>query len=88
MWQNLIGDISKSDWRSFNTFSPRHVASFDWPKCFDFQGDTCNTRLDCMRHRLHVPGCLRHRLHMLDRLRHRLHVLDCLCNRLRALMCD
>ena len=60
MWQNLIGDMCQSDWRSFNTFSPRHVASFDWPKCFDFQGDTCNTRLDCMRHRLHVPGCLRH----------------------------
>ena len=33
--------VSHSDWGSFKTFSPRHVASFDWPKCFDFQGDTC-----------------------------------------------
>ena len=33
--------VSQFGWRSFKTFSPRHVASFDWPKCFDFQGDTC-----------------------------------------------
>ena len=33
--------VSQSDWRGFETFSLRHVASFDWPKCFDFQGDTC-----------------------------------------------
>ena len=33
--------VSHSDWGSFKTFSPRHVASFDWPKCFDFQGNTC-----------------------------------------------
>ena len=33
--------VSQSDWRGFKTFSPTHVTSFDWPKCFDFQGDTC-----------------------------------------------
>ena len=33
--------MSQSDLRSFKTISPRHVASFDWPKCLDFQGDTC-----------------------------------------------
>ena len=33
--------MSQSDLRGFKTFSPRHVASFDWPKCFDFQGNTC-----------------------------------------------
>ena len=33
--------MSQPDWRSFKTFPPRHVASFDWPKCFYFQGDTC-----------------------------------------------
>ena len=33
--------MAESDWKRFKTFSPRHVASFDWPKCFDFQGDTC-----------------------------------------------
>ena len=33
--------MSQSDWRIFKTFFPRHMASFDWPKCFDFQGDTC-----------------------------------------------
>ena len=33
--------VVKSNWRSFKTFSPRHVASVDWLKCLDFQGDTC-----------------------------------------------
>jgi len=33
--------VSQFDWRGFKTFTPRYVASFDWLKCFDFQGDTC-----------------------------------------------
>ena len=33
--------MSQSNWRIFKTFSPRHMATFDWPKCLDFQGDTC-----------------------------------------------
>ena len=33
--------MSQPDWRSFKTFSPRHMASFNWPKCLNFQGDTC-----------------------------------------------
>ena len=34
MWQSLIG-------RALRLFSPRHVESFDWLKCLDFQGETC-----------------------------------------------
>ena len=33
--------VSQSDWRRFKIFFPRYVASFKWPKCFDFQDDTC-----------------------------------------------
>ena len=33
--------MSQHDWRSFKTFPPRHMASFDWLKCLNFQGDTC-----------------------------------------------
>ena len=41
-WQNLIGDMCHSlIGGDLRLFSPRHAASFDWPKCFDFQGDTC-----------------------------------------------
>ena len=42
MWRSLIGDMCHSlIGGAFKTFSPRHVALFDWLKCFDFQGDTC-----------------------------------------------
>ena len=33
--------MSQPDWRSFKTFSSRHMASFDWLKRLNFQGDTC-----------------------------------------------
>ena len=33
--------ISQPDWRSFKTFPPRHMVSFNWPKCLNFQGDIC-----------------------------------------------
>ena len=29
--------MSQFEWRSFKTFSPGHTASFDWPKCLNFQ---------------------------------------------------
>ena len=41
MWRSLIGDMCHSLMEELKTFSPRHMASFDWPKCFDFQGNTC-----------------------------------------------
>ena len=41
-WRSLIGGMCHSlIGRAFKTFSPRHVASYDWLKCFDFQGDKC-----------------------------------------------
>ena len=33
--------VLQFDWRGFKTYFPRHVVSYYWPKCFDFQGDTC-----------------------------------------------
>ena len=33
--------VSQSDWRSFKDLSPRHMASFDWLKCLNFRGATC-----------------------------------------------
>ena len=42
MWRNLIGDMSHSlIGGGLRFFFPRYVASFKWPKCFDFQDDTC-----------------------------------------------
>ena len=40
--QNQIGDT----WHDLTEgvlklFSPRHITSFDWPKCLNFQDDTC-----------------------------------------------
>ena len=41
MWLNLISVMChNSIGGALRLFSPRHVASFDWPKCLDFQGDT------------------------------------------------
>ena len=47
-WWSLIGDMCHSLIGGvLRLFFPRHMTSFDWPKCFDFQGDTCqhSTRL-------------------------------------------
>ena len=50
--------VSQSDWRRFNTFSPRHMASFEWPKCLDFQGDTCQHPIGLLMSLLTCNGLL------------------------------
>ena len=62
---------------SFKTFSLRHVASFDWLKCLNFQGDTCQQLIGSLMSLLTSVGC------------HCLHMLLCgMCRCLHALMCD
>ena len=69
--------VSQSNWRSFKTFSRRHVASFDWLKCLDFQGNTCQQLIGLLMSSLIGAKC------------HCLHMLMCgMCRCLHALMCD
>ena len=50
--------MSQFDWRIFKTFSPRHVISFDWPKCLDFQCETCQQLIRCLCHHLHASDVI------------------------------
>ena len=49
--------MSLLDWKSFKTFPSRHMASFDWPKCLNFQDDTFSNQLDRLCHCLHMSMC-------------------------------